>query len=251
MTVLIIEDEKIAANNLEKLLKQISPDIQILDKLETIRNSVNWLSNYKADLIFLDIHLADGLSFKIFEQIEIKTPVIFTTAYDQYAIKAFKVNSIDYLLKPIDIDDLIQSINKYKDLTETKSSGTIDFKKLIEAIDKKGEYKKRFTISVGRKIKVINANDIAYFYVLEKSIFVHTYDNKSTAIDYSLDKLESLLDPEIFFRINRKYLININSIRNIYTLSKSRIKIELNPPANEDLIISFKRSGMFKKWLNQ
>ncbi|MCK4664928.1 MAG: response regulator transcription factor [Bacteroidales bacterium] len=251
MKVVIIEDEKIVAERLEQLLYKIDNSISVLAKIRTIRDAVIWLNNNNPDLIFLDIHLADGLSFKIFEQIEIKTPVIFTTAYDQYAIKAFKVNSIDYLLKPINIDDLTQSINKYKDLIKTKSSGTIDFKTLIEAIDKKSEYKKRFTISIGRKIKIINTNDIAYFYVLEKSIFVHTYDNKNIAIDYSLDKLESLLDPEIFFRINRKYLININSIKNIYTLSKSRIKVELNPPANEDVIISFKRSGMFKKWLNQ
>lgn len=252
MNVIIIEDEKIVADRLEQLIYQVDNSISVLAKIGTIRDAVKWLSNNTPDLIFLDIHLSDGSCFKIFEQIEVKTPIIFTTAYDQYAIKAFKVNSIDYLLKPIDIDELTQSIEKFKDLIRIKNSETINFKSLIEILDnKKNVYKKRFVINTGRKIKIINTNDIAYFYVLEKCIFLCTYDNNNIAVDHSLEKLESLVNPDYFFRINRKYIVSINSIKNIFTLSKSKIKVELNPPTNEDVIISYKRSGKFKQWLNQ
>ena len=239
MNVVIIEDEKIVANRLEQLLLGIDDSIRILAKIRTVREAAEWLKINHPDLIFLDIHLADGLSFKLFDLLEVKTPVIFTTAYDQYAIKAFKVNSIDYLLKPIDVEALKQSIDKFKNLAGTKHFNTNDIQSLVEALKTKRGYKKRFTISTGTKIKVINTNNMAYFYVLEKSVFIRTIENKNIAIDYSLDKLENLLDPELFFRVNRKCLIHIDSIKTIYTLSKSRIKIELDPPANDDVIISF------------
>lgn len=250
MKVVIIEDEKLVAERLEKLLYEIDPSISVMAKISTVRDSVTWLGNNDPDLIFLDVHLSDGLSLKIFKQIELKTPIIFTTAYDQYAVEAFKVNSVDYLLKPIDIDELAQSISKFKN-SVVNGVHANDFKTLLKIIDKENKYKKRFTINVGRKIKIINTSDIAYFYVMEKSNFLCTYNSENIDVDYSLDKLELILDPDVFFRINRKYLININSIKNIYTLSKSKMKVELNPSINEDIIISFKRSGAFKKWLSQ
>ncbi len=251
MKVVIIEDEIAVADRLEQLLKQIDDKIIVLEKIRTIRDAVAWLQQNHPDLIFMDIHLADGLSFKIFEQIEIKTSVIFTTAYDQYAIKAFKVNSIDYLLKPIKIDELTQSIQKFKNISKDFLTKTLDYQSIIKVIGNKNAYKKRFIISIGRKIKIINTSSIAYFYVMNKCNFMLTNKNESLHLDYSLNKLESMLDPEYFFRINRKYIININSIKNIYTLSKSKIKIELIPPADEEIIISYKKSGEFKHWIGQ
>ena len=250
MNVLIIEDEKIAANNLEKLLKQISPDIQILDKLETIRKSVNWLSNYKADLIFLDIHLADGISFKIFDQIEINTPVIFTTAYDQYAIKAFKLNSVDYLLKPIDIDELKQSLQKFEKLHSEKQSQNINYNSLVQLIQNpKSAYQKRFLINVGSKLKSINTEDIAYFYAEDKAVYLCTKDNRRYIADQTIEKLETILDPEYFFKISRKFIVHVHAISAMHTLSKSRIKIDLNPACENEAIVTINNVSEFKNWL--
>lgn len=248
MNVLIIEDEKVAANNLGKMLRQIDSNIYIQSKIDTIEGAVKWLHNNKTDLIFLDIHLADGLCFKIFEQIKVKTPVIFTTAYDQYAIKAFKVNSIDYLLKPIEIKELEQSINKFKELNQLQKE--IDFNSLIDSFINKTEYQERFIVRFGQKIKSIKANDISYFYVKTENVFLCTRDNINYPLDFSLDKLENILDPKEFFRINRQFIIGFNAIENMYPLSKSRIKIELKPQADCETIVSYSRLSDFKKWLN-
>jgi two-component system, LytTR family, response regulator LytT len=252
MNVLIIEDEKIASERLEQLLHQIDKTISVVAKIGTVRDAISWLGTNTVDLIFSDIHLSDGLSFNIFEKVEVTIPVIFTTAYDQYAIKAFKVNSIDYLLKPIEIEKLTQSIEKYKSLAENRSVNNLNIEFLLKSFIKKEEtYKKRFMITIGPKVKIINVEDITYFFVQDKSVFIQTRNNKIAAIDYSLEALEKILDPELFFRINRKYIVHINSIANIYTLSKSRIKITLTPPVDEDIIISFNRSRNFKNWLNK
>jgi two-component system, LytTR family, response regulator LytT len=252
MNVLIIEDEKIASERLEQLLHQIDKTISVVAKIGTVRDAVSWLGANTVDLIFSDIHLSDGLSFNIFEKVEVTTPVIFTTAYDQYAIKAFKVNSIDYLLKPIEIEKLTQSIEKYKSLAENRGANNLNIEFLLKSFIKKEEtYKKRFMITIGPKVKIINVEDITYFFVQDKSVFIQTRTNKIAAIDYSLEALEKILDPELFFRINRKYIVHINSIANICTLSKSRIKISLSPPVEEDIIISFSRSRNFKNWLNK
>ncbi len=250
MKILIIEDEKIAANNLEKLLKQISPKIQVLDKLETIRSSVNWLSNNKADLIFLDIHLADGLSFKIFDEIEINTPIIFTTAYDNYAIKAFKLNSVDYLLKPIDIDELQQAVNKFENIHLNNNQQITDYKALIEVIQNpKSTYQKRFLINVGSKIKSVDIKSIAYFYAEDKAVYVCTKDKHRYIIDQTIEKLETILDPEFFFKISRKFIIHVDAIEEMHTLSKSRIKIDLNPLCDPEAIVTINNVSEFKNWL--
>lgn len=252
MKAVIIEDEKILANKLEEYIYEIDTTIEILTKIGTVRDSVNWLKNNKVDLIFLDIQLSDGLSFEIFEQVNIRTPVIFTTAYDQYTIKAFKNNGIDYILKPINIDELKESIEKYKGLFQNQTAYNPDFIRLIDAFKKKTEsYKKRFTINVASKIKIINTDDIAYFYSTNKAVFLRTINNKDFDVDYSLNKLEYILDPEIFFRINRKYIIRIHSIDELITLSKSRLLVKLNPPVTENIIITYQRSGALKKWLNR
>lgn len=252
MKVVIIEDEKILANKLEEYLSEIDTSIEVLAKIGTVRDATNWLNNNEADLLFLDIQLSDGLSFDIFEQVDISTPVIFTTAYDQYAIKAFKNNGIDYLLKPISFDELRESIEKFKDLFRNRTVYNPDFKAMINALKKKSEsYKKRFTIHVGSKIRIINTDDIAYFYSTNKAVFLRTINNKDFDVDYSLTKLENILNPDFFFRINRKYIIRIQSIDELITLSKSRLLVKLNPPVDEEIIITYQRSGALKKWLNR
>jgi len=250
MKVLIVEDEKVAANRLEKMLLEIDPDIQVMAKTGTITESVKWLLNNQADLIFLDIQLADGVSFSIFDQVNVNTPVIFTTAYDQYAIKAFQLNSIAYLLKPIRKKELEDSLQKFKNI---KSAFTIDFDSLLEGIQgKKQDYKKRFLIQIGDKIKKIETSEIAWFNAVEKNVFLKTFQHKSMAIDYSLDALEKLLDPGQFFRINRKYFVNMDAIESMTAFSRGRVKIKLNPPADDEMetIVSVERAANFKKWLN-
>jgi len=251
MRVLIIEDEAIAADNLENQLLKIEPDIKILSKIDSIRDAVNWLSVNSADLIFLDIHLSDGLSFSIFEQVEVNTPIIFTTAYDQYTLKAFKVYSIDYLLKPIELDELKHSIEKYKSLIGERSQNQIDIQALLESFKPPTEFQKRFIVHTGQKIKMIKTSEIAWFNGSDRGTFLCTFSNSSYAVDFSLDKLENVIDPEKFFRINRNYIINIEAINEMYTMSKSRIKVELKPKPDDETLISFNRMSNFRKWINK
>lgn len=250
MNVLIIEDEVFAAEKLEQMLIDINPAISVLAKLGSINESVKWLMSNTSDLIFLDIQLSDGISFSIFDQVTINTPIIFTTAYDQYAIKAFQLNSISYLLKPIRKNDLEESLKKYQSL---KSAFSIDFEMLLANIQgRKPDFKKRFLIQIGEKIKKVELSEIAYFFVLEKAVYLKTFQGNSYPVDYTLDKLESLINPEKFFRINRKYIVSIDSISNMLAYSRSRVKLELKPNADEELdtIVSIERSSDFKKWLN-
>lgn len=250
MNALIIEDEALAAERLELMLAEVDPSIRVLAKLGSVKDSVKWLMQYQADIIFLDIQLSDGISFSIFEQVAVSTPVIFTTAYDLYAIKAFQVNSIAYLLKPIRKNDLAESMVKLRNL---KSVFSIDFESLLSQIQgRQPEFKKRFLIHVGEKIKKIEVTDVAYFYVLEKGCYLRTFQGNSYQVEYTLDKLEALLDPSSFFRINRKYLVNMAAISNMVSYSRGRVKLELKPKADDDseTIVSIDRSTDFKKWLN-
>jgi DNA-binding LytR/AlgR family response regulator len=250
MNVLIIEDERIAADKLEQMLKEVNPSIRIIAKLGSISESVKWLLQHTADLIFLDIQLSDGISFAIFEQVNVNTPVIFTTAYDQYAIKAFQLNSIAYLLKPIRKIELSESLNKFHQL---KSAFGIDFDLLMSQIHGKNPgYQKRFLIQIGEKIRKIEVSDAAYFYALDKGIYLKTFQDISYPLEFTLDKLENLVNPSVFFRINRKYLVNIASISDMVAYSRGRVKLELKPPADDayDAIVSIDRSADFKKWLN-
>jgi DNA-binding LytR/AlgR family response regulator len=249
MRVLIIEDEDLAAERLEKLLLEIDHDILVLNKLGSIKDSVKWLSTNTADLIFLDIQLSDGISFSIFEQIQINIPVIFTTAYDEYAIKAFKLNSISYLLKPVRKIDLEESLHKYRSL---KASFNTDYTDLLAAIrGEQMEYRKRFLIQAGDKFRKVESSEIAYFFALEKNVFMKTFEGNTYPSEMSLDNLENILDPSIFFRINRKYIVNVKSISNMYSWSRSRIKLILKPDPDDETVVSIDRSGNFKKWLNK
>lgn len=250
MNVLIVEDESLAAEKLEHLLKEIDLKIRITGQTGSIKESVKWLMENTADLIFLDIQLSDGISFSIFEQVQVNTPVIFTTAYDQYAIKAFQLNSISYLLKPIRKSDLSDSLNKLKTL---RSGFSIDFETLLANMQgREPDYKKRFMIQIGEKIRKIEITEVAYFFVLDKGVFLRTFQGNSYPVEYTLDRLENLLDPEKFFRINRKYTVNMESIQNMVAYSRGRVKLELKPKADEEFetIVSVDRSATFKKWLN-
>ncbi len=251
ITTLIIEDEEPAALRLSKLLKQVEPDIEILDAIDTVEAAVKWLNRNKApDLLILDIQLADGLSFDIFKHTRVDSFVIFATAYDEYAIRAFELNSIDYLLKPVDRDKLAKSIAKYKRLAG--SGQKADIQALLESLEgRRTAYKKRFAVSVGSKIISIETSAVAYFYSLEKSTFLCTRDDRHYPLDFSLEHLEQLLEPEAFFRINRRFLIRYSSIERIHILSASRIKLEIRPAAREDVLVSAARAHAFRLWLDR
>jgi DNA-binding LytR/AlgR family response regulator len=249
--VLIIEDEQPAADFLETQVKQLDQDIKVLAKIATVRDSVAWLSTNETDLIFMDIHLADGSSFNIFEQVEFTAPIIFTTAFDQYAIKAFKVNSIDYLLKPIGEEDLKAALGKFRSQRQLKTGEVGELKEILKTLGSKPEYRQRWMVYAGEKIRTVKTTDIAYFYIMEKQVFLCTFDGKQSGVDLSLDKIETLVDPELFFRINRKFIVNFEAIDSMYRLSNSRIKLELKPQTDEETIVSFHRLGTFRKWLNR
>lgn len=249
-SVLIIEDELLAADYLEGLIREVDGGFEVKAKLGSVKESVDWLEKNMADLIFLDIQLSDGLSFSIFDQVSVNTPIIITTAYDQYAIKAFDLNSVDYLLKPIRKTDLADSLKKLKSL---KAAYSIDFENLLSAIQgNKTSYRKRFLIRVADKYNSIEAEDIAYFYVSEKGGFLKRYNGYSYPIDISLGTLESMLDPACFFRINRKYMISRNAIVSLTSWSRNRIKVSLKPPVEDEseVIVSIYNVADFKKWLN-
>ena len=246
MKVLIIEDEDAAARRLQKLIKEIDPSIEVASQLDSIESVLNWLDDNKLpDLVFMDIHLADGSSFEIFQHVKVEKPVIFTTAYDQYAIQAFKVNSVDYLLKPLKKAELEQAIQKYYKWHEKSS---VDYNELARAIQG-DQYNKRFLIRIGQSIRVVEMKDAAYFYTENKITFIITKEGKRYPLDQSLEKLEEILDPQAFFRINRQFIVGIDAIREMYAYSKSRVKVALNPPCEMETIVSTERSPHFKKWL--
>jgi two-component system, LytTR family, response regulator LytT len=220
-----------------------------LEKIESIATAIQWLKKYTADLIFMDIHLSDGLCFSIFDQINIDTPVIFTTAYDAYAIKAFKVNSIDYLLKPIDEDDLRISITKYKALSEKNSA--LNIEKLKAALSSPPKiYQERFMVQRGEKLLSIVTNEIAYFEGEDRYVFLVKKDGTRFIIDYKLSDLEEVLNPSTFYRLNRSFITSFEAIKSMVTLSKSRVKVELMPDTKREVIVSSDNNQKYKKWLN-
>ncbi len=248
MNCLIIEDEKEAAIKLSGLIKNYDRDIEILDTIQTVKNAVLWLNNNETpDLIFMDIQLADGLSFEIFELTLVKAPVIFTTAYDEYALKAFKVNSIDYLLKPIDQLELKQAVDKYKENNTHKEISAQVFDNILHTLTKK--YKSKFLIKVGEHIKVFLISDVQCFYSMEKYTFLQNNEGRDYAISYSLDQMENLIDPSKFFRINRSFLVSFSAIYDIISYSNSRLLVKLKTNESKDLIVSREKVQDFKKWL--
>ncbi|MBK6640412.1 MAG: response regulator transcription factor [Bacteroidia bacterium] len=249
MKYLIIEDEDPAATRLEKLIAAAAPDFILQNHIVSIRTAVKWLQeNEHPDLIFMDIQLADGISFEIFNQIPVKCPVIFTTAFDQYAIQAFKVNSIDYLLKPVKNDELEAAIAKFRK-SKTSTDSPIPYEKLLGLLKGKPELHKRLLIRFGETIKAVEVSDVAYFYTENKINYLCTFDKKTYPLDFNLDQLESMIDPEHFFRINRQFIVHIKAINKMVSYSKSRVKLELVPPTEIETIVSTERSPNFKNWL--
>jgi DNA-binding LytR/AlgR family response regulator len=249
MKLLILEDEPASAQRLKKLAEEIEPDVIVMEILDSISSAVEWLKSHSGpELILSDIHLADGLSFEIFKLVKISCPVIFTTAYDQYAIQAFKANGIDYLLKPIKRTELEEAFTKFKKLKP--AAPQVDLAQLAALLGKAGpEYLKRVIIRIGQHIKIVEIKAIAYFYIDEKIVFGVTSGKDRYPMDLSLDQLEKQLDPERFFRINRGFIISLESIDTMITYSKARIKIKLKPPCEVESITSTERSAEFRDWL--
>lgn len=253
MNVLIIEDEAQAARRLENLILEIDPAVQIVGKTDSIKSSVKWLeANSTPDLILMDIQLGDGLSFEIFEHVSVKAPVIFTTAYDEYALKAFKVNSIDYILKPVDKEELKTAFIKFKTLIKPEDatkSIMANIGHVVEMLTKK--YKERFVVKVGEHLKTIEVKDIVYFYSQDKATICVTTDNRNHIIDFTLEHLQDMVDPMAFFRISRKYLVSAKSIMDIISYSNSRLRLILQNSLDKDIIVARERVQEFKTWLDR
>ena len=250
MNVLIIEDEKPAARLLQRKLLKLNLEANTM--LHSVEEAVEWFSNNEhPDLIFLDIQLSDGLSFEIFDAVPVNSAIIFTTAYDEYALRAFKLNSIDYLLKPIDEDDLEIAVNKYRERIPAKDSFSFDFdqikRMLVNPLDK--SYKKRFTIKMGQRLKMINIEDVECFYSENKGTYLHTNDNRDYLLDGTLELLEGELDPAKFYRVSRKFIISVNAIKDIVMYTNSRLKLVLNTYDGDEVIVSRERVNDFREWL--
>jgi len=250
MRTIIIEDEKPAARLLQRKLEKLNITAEVM--LHSVEESVEWfLNNEHPDLIFLDIQLSDGLSFEIFEKVAIKSAIVFTTAYDEYALKAFKLNSIDYLLKPIDEDDLEVAIEKYKSRIPKIESLNVDFEQIKRMLSNPFEknYKKRFTVKIGQHLKVIAVEEIECFFSENKGTYIHTTENRNYLIESTLELLEQDLDPASFFRISRKFIIPMRAIKEIVLYSNSRLKIILPTYKDDEVVVSREKVSDFKNWI--
>lgn len=251
MEVVIVEDEKPAARRLERMLAK--QNISVTKVLHSVKEAKGWfLSNEHPDLVFLDIQLSDGVSFEIFEDFELKSSVIFTTAYDQYALEAFKLKSIDYLLKPIATEDLESSLAKYKSFIPMESSVATSINQLKELLlnNSVENFKERFAIKIGQHIKLISLKDISCFYSENKSTYILTNEGRSYLLEDSLEKMEVELNPSMFFRINRKYIVKVSSIEDIVAYSNSRLKVKLTNSSLDDLIVSREKVKDFRRWIS-
>lgn len=249
MNIIIIEDEKPAARLLQRKVEKLG--LQVNTMLHSVEEAIAWFQNNPPpDLIFLDIQLSDGLSFEIFEQIDIKSAVIFTTAYDEYALRAFKLNSIDYLLKPIDEEDLEVAVNKFKARTQAQNI-SLDFeaikRMLVNPVEK--EYKKRFSVKIGQQLKVISIDEVECFYSENKGTYIHTLDNRDYLIDSTLEVVEAEINPKEFYRVSRKFIVPLKAVKEIQVYSNSRLKIILPTYKDDEVIVARERVGDFKEWI--
>jgi DNA-binding LytR/AlgR family response regulator len=253
MKILIFEDEPLAAEKIQRLISEVCPDCTILDVLESVEEAIDWLkSNDQPDLILSDIHLNDGLCFNIFSNVELTCPIIFTTAYEKYAIQAFEVNSIDYLLKPIQKDRLTQAINKLKENENRSSDKSVlfeEFKSILSASNR--QYKTRFLCKIGNKIKSVPTDQIRYFYSQDKITFIIGQDGHRYPVNMTLDEADQVLDPSSFFRVNRKFIVHFEALDEISPYFKGRLKLQLNPKIDDDIVVSADKSPMFKSWLDR
>ncbi len=253
MHALIIEDERLSADRLKVLINKIDPEIVILDVLDSVSSARNWFrDNSPPDILFLDIQLNDGLGFDVLTELKIEIPVIFTTAYDNYAIKAFKFNSIDYLLKPIDESDLQHSIEKLRAQprpAEPLSAGVgQDFGQLKKILT--GDFKKRFLVKLGDQYRSVNIENAGYFYYQDGMTYLIANDGKKYPLDYTMDHVESLLHPLEFFRVNRKLILSIPCIKEIHSYFNSRLLLRLSPELADEVIVSRDRVADFKRWMD-
>ena len=249
--ILLIEDEIPAAKRLKKLVYECCENSQILGVLDSVEDSVEWFKNNPTpDLVFMDIQLADGLSFSIFSKVAVKCPIIFTTAYDQYAIQAFKVNSIDYLLKPIDTEALKTAWQKFLQLYGQSDNSLQNLLANFQQQLQTPKFKERFLVKLGEQYKYLYTKDIAYFRSESSISYLVNFQNVKMIVDEKMDEIERLLDPSHFFRINRKYIVHIDAIDKIHTYLNSRLKLDLKPVGKEDIIVARERVNAFKEWLD-
>ncbi|MDX2000935.1 MAG: LytTR family DNA-binding domain-containing protein [Chitinophagales bacterium] len=250
MRILIVEDEQPAARQLTRMLMEYEPDVHILDVLDSVENTVKWFQNFPPpQLVFMDIQLADGLSFDIFLQTNVSAPVIFTTAFDQYTLKAFKVNSIDYLLKPIDPTELKQALQKFKNLQPANAFDKSMFNELLQAV-KQHKYKERFLVKTGQQLYYIPTSEILYAFAEEGMVFLVGRDGKKHAVDHTMEALEASIDPLVFFRINRTYIIRHDAIKKIHHYFNGRLKLDVLHAEKHEVIVSREKAASFKQWLD-
>jgi two-component system, LytTR family, response regulator len=262
MRVVIIEDEVPAAEKLERYLQKYDSTIEIIARLNSVKDSIEWLSSNQesADLVFMDIQLIDGLSFQIFQQVQVKKPVIFTTAFNEFALDAFKVNSIDYLLKPLTFTDLAASLKKLEGLREQLKPVSDQHERIQQAfLDLRPKeyknrfmvkYKNRFMVKLGEHIRSITIDQISLFFADGRDVYLVTNQNRKFIIDYTLEALEDILDPKLFFRLNRTFILHINSIKDVLVYSNSRLKITLNQEFDREIIVSREKVADFKSWFD-
>jgi DNA-binding LytR/AlgR family response regulator len=260
MNVVVIEDERLTAQRLISLVKKYDASINVLAQISSVAEAISWFNTHpvtSVDLIFMDIHLEDGDSFQIVSKLNLKTPIIFTTAFDDYMIKAFKVNSIDYLLKPVNYEELAGALDKFRSLhanNELQSgSMQVDIKALVKQLNQQSnpQFKDRFMITVGTRIRSIKTESIAYFYLQEKTVLLVTNDGTVLPVDYSLDKLMQIIDPKQFFRVSRQFIVSLNSIQMVHTISAGKLKLDLIPKAKQEVVVSGDRVSDFKEWLGK
>ncbi len=250
LSIIIIEDEKPAARRLERMLKIIGLKVKV--KLHSVKESIQWLHlNSNPDLIFLDIQLSDGLSFEIFDQVTVESAIIFTTAYDEYALKAFKLNSVDYLLKPIDSEELETAILKFQKIQLNKHENySIDFNKIKELIQEESQtYKERFTTQIGQHLRIVETKDIECIYSEDKASYAYLKTRRTYLLDTSLDTIFTQLNPKTFFKVNRKFIVNLHAINDIISYTNSRLQIKLNNYSQEEIVVSREKVKDFKNWL--
>lgn len=252
MQILILEDEEQALNRLQKLITEVVPDAVLVGYAVSVQAAVEWLeNNIMPDLIFMDIQLADGNSFQLFNKVKINCPVVFTTAYEDYALQAFKVNSVDYLLKPIDKMDVKRAIDKLK-LLQASRSFTVDYSAILKTIQPpEKKYKDRFIIKLGDTIKSVSLPDVAYFYTENKANFICTNEGKRFPVDFNLDQIEQMVNPKKFFRINRQFIIGHHAIEEMKAHTRSRVIVKLSPPSKLDTVVAIDRATDFRNWLSE
>jgi DNA-binding LytR/AlgR family response regulator len=259
MNILIVEDEDLAVKKLKKTLYSVDDSATVVGESDSIKSTVNWLkSNPSPDLILMDIELADGQSFEIFNHVQVKSPVIFITSYDEYALKAFKVNSVDYLLKPVQKEDLQAALEKYRNMkklyTAEPATSQVMIEDLVKELQQKlqtKDYRKRFLVKLGQKLVSVEVDDIAYFFSDGRLNFFKTLDNKKYVVDYTMDELNEMLDPEKYFRISRSFFISVNSVVQIHDYFGNRLMLQLKPETEKEAIVSREKVTEFKNWLGK